>query len=45
MKLSFYVVAETILLMHYILPVNEKDNFKQRINMSEISQVFSNMYS
>jgi hypothetical protein len=41
LKLSFFVVAVNILLVHYILPLNVKDNFKHRINMSEISQVFS----
>ena len=45
MKLSFFVVAVSILMVHYILSVNEKDNFQYRIYMSEISQVFSIMYS
>jgi len=40
MKLSFFVGAVIILLVHYILSINEKDNFKHRINMSEISHMF-----
>jgi hypothetical protein len=45
MKLSFFVVAVSIPLVHYILSVNKKDNFKHRINMSEVSQVFSITHS
>jgi hypothetical protein len=50
MKLSFFVAAVSILLVHYTLFVNEKVNFKHTINMSEISmyeisQAFSIMYS